>query len=63
MVARWKLGRLLSEIERDKQGGRPSDQKRSTSLTVFKSLLDSIGLTKQTAMIAQRIGTLPEEPR
>jgi hypothetical protein len=50
--ARWKLGQALAEIER-KQGQRTS----STGLT---KLLERLGQTAQTAMLAQRIGTLPE---
>jgi len=57
MLARWKLGRLLSEVARD-AGGRPTANS-STELTSFSSLLKRLGINPQTAMLAQRIGTLP----
>jgi N6-adenosine-specific RNA methylase IME4 len=50
--ARWKLGRLLAREARG--GGRG---KVSTGL---KLLFERLHLTAQTAMQAQRIGTLPE---
>lgn len=51
--ARWKLGKALAKAERV-QGNR-------TSLSGLTKLLASIGLTKPTALAAQRIGTLPEK--
>jgi hypothetical protein len=56
MLARWKLGRALAKMER-RQGERTDKGTSSTGLT---KLLARLGTTKQTAMEAQRIGTLPE---
>lgn len=57
MLARWKLGRALDKIERDTHG--PGRGKKALSgLTGF---LDQLGMTKPTALAAQRIGTLPEK--
>jgi len=55
MWARWKLGQALAGMERGKAPGK--GKMASTSLTAF---LARIKLTKQTAMAAQRIGTLPD---
>lgn len=56
--ARWKLGRLLREIERGAGPGR--GKKVSVGLTSFRDLLRQIGLDRQTALESQRIGTMPE---
>jgi hypothetical protein len=57
MTARWKLGRALAKIERASTG--PAGKRvRLSSLT---QLLESLGLTKQTANDAEHIGTLPEK--
>jgi N6-adenosine-specific RNA methylase IME4 len=53
--ARWKLGRLLAQIERAKHPGK--GKVASASLT---SLLKQIGLDRQTAMESQRIGAMPK---
>jgi hypothetical protein len=50
--ARWKLGRMLAKEMRG--GGRG---KVSTGLT---GLCERLDMTRQTAMEAQRIGTLPD---
>jgi len=57
MWARWKLGQALAGMERGKGPGRG---KREKKLSGFTSFLSDLGLTKPTAMAAQRIGTLPE---
>jgi hypothetical protein len=53
MRARWKLGRALAKLERA-QGER-------TSVRSFTKFITDLGLTKPTALEAQRIGTLPED--
>lgn len=55
MRARWKLGRLLAEVERATHPG-----KGKVALTSLTSLLAELDLTPPTALAAQRIGTLPE---
>jgi N6-adenosine-specific RNA methylase IME4 len=52
--ARWRLGQLLAKVERAKAPGK--GKMASASLT---SLLGHLRLDKQTAVDAQRIGTLP----
>ena len=56
MWARWKLGRALAQVERGIGPGR--GKKVSSGLT---PLLKRLGQTRQTANMAQRIGTLPKE--
>jgi len=57
--ARWRLGQLLAEVER--KVGRPG--KSSTGLTIsYKKYVEDLGTTVQTAMEAQRLGTLPLPP-
>jgi hypothetical protein len=51
MTARWKLGRALAQVDR----GHKSKVK---SLN-FGTYLSELGLTKPTALAAQRIGKLP----
>jgi hypothetical protein len=58
MRGRWKLGRALAKWER---GNAPGTFSRGS--TGLKALFKSIGTTPQTAMQAQRIGTLPREKR
>lgn len=53
--ARWKFGRLLVKVERASAPGK--GKMASSSLTSF---LERLGTTRQTALEAQRIGTLPE---
>ncbi len=53
--ARWKLGRLLAKAERTHPGPRGKTDK-SAGLT---QLLVRLELDRQTALEAQRIGTLP----
>jgi N6-adenosine-specific RNA methylase IME4 len=55
MRARWRLGRVLMEVERASHPGK--GKVASSSLT---SLLRALELTKQTAQAAQRIGSLPD---
>jgi N6-adenosine-specific RNA methylase IME4 len=57
MRARWKLGRVLAAVERASTGPA-GDRVRLSGLT---QLLQSLGLTKPTALAAQRIGTMPDE--
>ena len=56
MAARWKLGGALAQAERAKHPGK--GKVASASLT---SLLTRITLDRQTAMEAQRIGTMPDD--
>ena len=58
MRARWKLGQALANVEREAGPGR--GKKISSGLKSFMTFLKSLGTTPQTAMAAQRIGTLPE---
>ena len=48
ILARWKLGRALAQVEREKP--RPG----KTTSAGLTQLLDRIGLDKQTAMEARR---------
>jgi hypothetical protein len=57
MRARWKLGRALAKEERGPPG--PAGKDTSRPATYFKDLLAKIGLQKDRAQEAQRIGTLP----
>jgi len=57
MWARWKLGRALDKVERGKRGPK-EEGVSSPSLT---KLLKALDLSKQTALEAHRIGTLPEK--
>jgi N6-adenosine-specific RNA methylase IME4 len=59
LEARWKLGRVLAEIERRPGPGR--GKKDVSEGNTFSALLDRLGLDRKAAMLAQRIGTLPEE--
>jgi len=62
--ARWKLGGLLMVVERSPRPGEvpgPGRGNKSKKLTGFTVLLNGLGLTRQTAMEAQRLGTLPRE--
>ncbi|RXG91559.1 MT-A70 family methyltransferase [Bradyrhizobium zhanjiangense] len=59
MRARWKLGRALALVARHAGPGR--GKKMSGSPTSFRALLAELGLKKDAAVEAQRIGTLPEE--
>jgi hypothetical protein len=59
MRARWKLGRLLAGMERQQQGGRPG--KNCPGAGQFRAYLREIGLDKNRALEAQRIGTLPTQ--
>jgi hypothetical protein len=52
----WKLGRLLTKVERRK-GERTSDEARPT----FQKYIKSIGLGGTAAKEAQRIGAIPPE--
>jgi N6-adenosine-specific RNA methylase IME4 len=58
MRARWKLGRLLAEVERGAGPGR--GKKVSHAGTSFRAYLDELKLNKNRAQEAQRIGTLPD---
>jgi hypothetical protein len=58
MRARWKLGRLLAAMERAPGPGR--GKKMSALLTSFRDFLGKLRLDRQTALVAQRIGALPE---
>jgi hypothetical protein len=59
MRARWKLGRALAEVER--RQGKRNDPTSSTRLTNFGSFLEKLGLTRQTAVDVQRLGTMPDD--
>lgn len=56
MLARWKLGRALKEVQRAVHPG-----KGKVALTSLTSLLMKLSLTRPTALEAQRIGALPKE--
>jgi hypothetical protein len=56
--ARWKLGKALAEVERDKPF--PGSATVSAGLTRFRDFLKQIKLDRQVAVEAQRIGTLPD---
>jgi N6-adenosine-specific RNA methylase IME4 len=58
MRARWKLGRALKAVERTAGPGRGKVEK---TLSGFTSFLKDLGLTKPTALEAQRIGAMPED--
>ena len=58
MRARWKLGRALAEVERGDPG--PAGDK-DAARPYFKDYIKSLGLKKQSAQEAQRLGTLPED--
>ena len=58
MLARWKLGRALAKIERH-QGAKTL----SHDATKFRDFLKSLGLDKDSASRAQRIGALPPDER
>jgi hypothetical protein len=51
--ARWKIGLFFAEVERGAGRGNVS--------TGLKHLLKRLELSAQSAMLAQRIGTLPAE--
>jgi hypothetical protein len=59
MRARWKLGKLLAKEERASGPGR--GKKISNNEKSFLVRLKNWALDKSTAMLAQRIGTLPAE--
>ena len=54
-----KLGRALAEVER--RQGKRNDPTSSTRLTNFGSFLEKLGLTRQTAVDVQRLGTMPDD--
>ena len=53
--ARWKLGRLLAKVERDK-GGRPLKNSSRAGKSFFAAYLKEIGLDKNRANECERIG-------
>ena len=59
MRARWKLGRALAEVERGAGPGR--GKKTDAARPSFMTYINSLGLKKQSAQEAQRLGTLPED--
>ncbi len=59
MRARWKLGRALAKEDRCPGPGR--GKKGVTGLPSFKAFLQKLGLSKPTAVEAQRIGALPDD--
>jgi hypothetical protein len=56
MIARWKLGRALAQVERATHPGK--GKVASGGLT---SLLVRLALDRQTSMEAQRIGCMPDD--
>ena len=61
MRARWKLGRLLAEVERGKPGPKAEVAiVLSDSTQSFRALLDRLGIDTRTALEAQRIAAMPE---
>ena len=63
LEARWKLGRLLAEIERMKatESGKLKGKRSSHDVQTFSAYLANIDLDRNAAQRAQRIGTLPED--
>jgi N6-adenosine-specific RNA methylase IME4 len=59
LEARWKLGRVLAEMERRPGPGR--GKKDVSEGNTFSALLERLGLDRKAAMLAQRIGNLPEQ--
>jgi hypothetical protein len=57
MRARWKLGQLLAIFERGTGPGR--GKKVSHDAKSFMAYIKKVGLDKDTAVRAQRIGALP----
>ena len=58
LEARWRLGQALIRAER---GAGPGRGKKGVKLVdSFSALLRQLNLTRETAVAAQRIGTLPE---
>jgi hypothetical protein len=58
--ARWKLGRLLRQIEKGKTGPKGKEIITSHGGKQLMALYKEWGLDKNRASEAQRIGTLPE---
>jgi hypothetical protein len=50
--ARWKLGQLLAKVERDREGGRPSENRPGSGQ--FRAYLREIGLNKNRANECER---------
>jgi hypothetical protein len=61
MLARWKLGQALAKIQRGTGPGR--GKKMSQPETSFREFLRTVGVDKDVAHRAQRIGALPEAER
>jgi hypothetical protein len=63
LETRWKLGRLLAEIERMKatESGKLKGKRSSHDVQTFSAYLAKIDLDRNAAQRAQRIGTLPED--
>lgn len=59
MTARWKLGQALSKVERGAGPGR--GKKKASKVQSFLKYIKALGLGRNPATEAQRIGTLPEE--
>ena len=57
MRARWKLGKALAKQLRGAGPGRGKDVHPSN--TFFRGLLKRLGILPSTAMLCQRLGTLP----
>jgi N6-adenosine-specific RNA methylase IME4 len=56
--ARWKLGQLLAKIARQ-QGARTDKRTLSHNATKFRDYIKEIGINKDAAQRAQRLGCLP----
>jgi hypothetical protein len=59
MAARWKLGRALAAVERNR--GKRTDLTSRPEAAKLKGLLKAIGLDEKVARKAQRIGCMPDE--
>ena len=59
MPARPMEARAMAEVERGAGPGR--GKKVSAELTSFRQFIEQLGLDRQTALEAQRIGKMPEE--
>ena len=59
MWARWKLGQLLAKFQRGTGPGR--GKKEAAGQPSFKQSLATLGLNKNTAKQAERIGAMPKK--
>jgi N6-adenosine-specific RNA methylase IME4 len=61
-LARWKLGRLLAKVERQKVGGGRGGKLTVSRIgTSYRAYLQDIGLNKSRAHECERIGAIPDQ--